>query len=569
MKRSFPLLSGGLLALFLVGSSASDGYACSRIHAQVPVAEGFTFASADLAPAYLKVIVPFEAVVEIDGVKTKQTGSIRLYVTPDLEKGKKYSYQVKAVFTANGQQVTVERTVNVEAGKEASVDLTKADEPKKIEEPKKKDEPKKVEEPKKKDEPKKEEPKKKDEPKKEEPKKKDEPKKTEGPKKVEPKTEEPKKVEPKKKDEPKKEVKLDVPYVPTPEPVVEAMLKLAKVTDQDVVYDLGCGDGRIVITAVKKYKAKKGLGIELAPERVKLSKDNAKKEGVSDKVEIREGSVLDLKDVADASVVTLYLLPDINLKLMPILKKMKPGSRIVSHDFDMGDWKADKELTVKDADGREHSIYLWTIPGEKKKVEPKKEEPKKEEPKKVESKKEEPKKVEPKPEVKKVEKTEVKKEERTIVVPYVPTPQKVVDAMLKLANVKEGEVVYDLGCGDGRIVVTAVKSFKAKKGYGIDLNPERVKDSNEAAKKANVADKVKFEQGDVLKIADVSEANVVTLYLLPEVNRRLAPMLKKTLKPGSRVVSHDFDMGDWEPEKKIELVDEDGVDHVIYLWTIK
>jgi cyclopropane fatty-acyl-phospholipid synthase-like methyltransferase len=315
--------------------------------------------------------------------------------------------------------------------------------------------------------------------------------------------------------------------VPTPEPVVEAMLKLAGVSDKDVVYDLGCGDGRIVITAVTKYKAKKGLGIELAPERVKLSRQNADKAGVKDKIEIREGSVLDLKDVSEASVVTLYLLPDVNLKLMPILKKtLKPGSRIVSHDFDMGDWKAEKEVSIRDSDGREHTVYLWTI-------------------------KEEP-----------------KKSEETIRVPYVPTPEKVVEAMLKLAEVKDGDIVYDLGCGDGRIVITAVKKFKAKKGYGLDLDPKRIKESLDNAKKAEVADKLKFEQGDVLKVKDVSEANVVTLYLLPEVNKLLAPMLKSTLKPGSRIVSHDFDMGDWKWDKKIELTDEDGVDHIVYLWTI-
>ncbi len=337
------------------------------------------------------------------------------------------------------------------------------------------------------------------------------------------------------------------------------MLKLANVTDTDVVYDLGCGDGRIVITAVKKYKARKGLGIELAPERVKLSKENARKEGVESKVEIREGSVLNLKDVSEASVVTLYLLPDVNLKLMPVLKKLKPGSRIVSHDFDMGDWKADREISVKDAEGREHTIYLWTIPELKKPDQPKK--------KPVE------KKTSPasNSEILTVQprgKEQPKKEEKTIVVPYVPTPEKVVDAMLKLAAVKEGDVVYDLGCGDGRIVITAVKKYKAKEGWGLDLNPERVKESQENAKKAGVTDKLKFEQGDVLKIQDVSKANVVTLYLLPEVNRRLAPVLLKTLKPGSRVVSHDFDMGDWKPEKKVDVTDEDGVDHVVYLWII-
>jgi uncharacterized protein (TIGR03000 family) len=157
----------------------------------------------------------------------------------------------------------------------------------------------------------------------------------------------------------------------------------------------------------------------------------------------------------------------------------------------------------------------------------------------------------------------------TIVVPYVPTPQPVVDKMLELAAVKEGDVVYDLGCGDGRIVITAVKKYKAKRGFGLDLNPERVKDSLKNAKASGVEKQLEFKEGDVLKLTDVSEANVVTLYLLPEVNKRLKPVLLKTLKPGSRVVSHDFDMGDdWKPEKEVE-VDVDGVKHTVYLWIIK
>jgi cyclopropane fatty-acyl-phospholipid synthase-like methyltransferase len=154
-------------------------------------------------------------------------------------------------------------------------------------------------------------------------------------------------------------------------------------------------------------------------------------------------------------------------------------------------------------------------------------------------------------------------------VPYVPTPQTVVEAMLKLADVKAGDVVYDLGCGDGRIVVTAVKQFGAKRGLGIDLDPDRVAQSNENAKKAGVAEKVEFKQGDVLKLDSVADATVVAIYLSPNVNRQLEPMLRKTLKPGSRVVSHDFKIGDWPPENTERIKGTRKDDHVIYLWTIK
>ena len=143
-----------------------------------------------------------------------------------------------------------------------------------------------------------------------------------------------------------------------------------------------------------------------------------------------------------------------------------------------------------------------------------------------------------------------------------------------LAAVKDGDVVYDLGCGDGRIVIAAVEKFGAKKGLGIDYNPERVKDSTDAAKKAGsgVENKVTFKQGDVLKMTekDFDGVDVVTLYLLPEVNRKLKPVLQKGLKPGARVVSHDFDMGDdWKPEKTANVTDDRGVEHTVYLWTIK
>lgn len=162
-------------------------------------------------------------------------------------------------------------------------------------------------------------------------------------------------------------VELDVPYVPTPGIVVKEMLKLAEIKKGDVVYDLGCGDGRIVITAAKKYGVK-GMGIDLDPERVEESKANVKKHKVEKLVTIKQGDVLKT-DVSKASVVMLYLLPSLNLKLRPILQKqLKPGSRIVSHGFDMGDWEPEKEVTVKH-EGSPYVIYLWRIPEKTKKTE--------------------------------------------------------------------------------------------------------------------------------------------------------------------------------------------------------
>lgn len=147
-------------------------------------------------------------------------------------------------------------------------------------------------------------------------------------------------------------------------------------------------------------------------------------------------------------------------------------------------------------------------------------------------------------------------------VPYVPTPKAIVDKMLDMAKVDKDDVVYDLGCGDGRIVITAAKERGAR-GVGIDLNPTRISEAKANAQSAGVDGKVKFMVGDLFT-ADFSEASVVTLYLLPDVNRALRPMLWKQLKVGSRVVSHDFDMGpEWPPEK----VERIGA-KTIYYWTI-
>ena len=150
--------------------------------------------------------------------------------------------------------------------------------------------------------------------------------------------------------------------------------------------------------------------------------------------------------------------------------------------------------------------------------------------------------------------------------PYVPTPQDVVDRMLSLANVTSADVVYDLGCGDGRIVITAAKRFGAR-GVGVDIDPERIKESQANAKTAGVEHLATFELQDAATV-DVSPASVVTLYLLSSSNAKLRPMLTRQLKPGARIVSHAFGMGDWTPEKTDIFTDSGGTQRTLYRWTV-
>ena len=154
-------------------------------------------------------------------------------------------------------------------------------------------------------------------------------------------------------------------------------------------------------------------------------------------------------------------------------------------------------------------------------------------------------------------------------VPYVPTTDEAVQAMLKLADVKKSDIVYDLGCGDGRIVIAAAVNYGAR-GVGIDIDPERIQEARENAKKARVENLVRFEQKDLFE-SDFHEATVVTLFLLPSVNLRLRPKLIEELKPGTRVVSNTFDMGDWKAEREESLggVDDDAfLSRKFYLWRI-
>ena len=162
-------------------------------------------------------------------------------------------------------------------------------------------------------------------------------------------------------------------------------------------------------------------------------------------------------------------------------------------------------------------------------------------------------------------------------VPYVPTPEKVVEEMLKMADVQKDDILFDLGCGDGRIVITSALT-RGNKGFGIDIDPQRIKESRQNAKDAGVEDKVKFLLQDLFE-TDISKASVVTLYLLSSVNLRLRPILLRDLKPRTRVVSHDFTMDDWKPHESIEIEVETPANenfysesywdrHSVYFWII-
>ncbi len=151
-------------------------------------------------------------------------------------------------------------------------------------------------------------------------------------------------------------------------------------------------------------------------------------------------------------------------------------------------------------------------------------------------------------------------------VPYVPTPEKVVKAMLELAKTKEDDVVYDMGCGDGRIVITAVKEFNAKKAVCVEINDERIKETTSNIDKNGVTGRVSIVKGSFFE-APLSEASVLTMFLLPNVNEMLKPKLERELRPGTRIVSHEFEMREWIP-KEVVKVEDGNMNHTIYLYII-
>ena len=217
---------------------------------------------------------------------------------------------------------------------------------------------------------------------------------------------------------------------------------------------------------------------------------------------------------ADATVVVLDLTPEVNLRLEPVLRRqLRPGARIVSHRFGIGAWRADD--SVKASDGT--TIFLWTVP---------------------------------------------RPPARTPDIFFVPTDQRVVEEMLDLAGVTRQDVVHDLGSGDGRIVVIAALKYGAR-GVGVEIDPALVSRARQVARDAQLGDRVTFVEGDLFD-ADLSGATVVTLFLSDRVNQRLEAKLKRELKPGARIVSHQFRIGDWAPDRTV--TGADGTP--LFLWTV-
>jgi phospholipid N-methyltransferase len=220
-------------------------------------------------------------------------------------------------------------------------------------------------------------------------------------------------------------------------------------------------------------------------------------------------------DVASATVVVLSLPVELTDRVGERLRRaLRPGSRIVSRGYAIGSWKPDS--MTRTADGT--PLYLWIVP---------------------------------------------RRPARDPDILFVPTREAVADQMLQLAGITASDVVFDLGSGDGRIVNLAAQKYGAR-GVGIEIDPPLVEIARQVARDAGIADRVTFIEADLFS-ADLSTATVVTLYLSPSVNRKLEPKLRRELKPGTRVVSHQFPMDSWEPDRIVRA--EDGTN--LYLWTVR
>src|SRR5258708_30126009 len=304
----------------------------------------------------------------------------------------------------------------------------------------------------------------------------------------------------------------DIGLEPTSYPVAKAMLELAGVNASDVVFDLGSGDGRIVNMAATLYGAR-GVGIELQPYLVEESRRTARQSGISTRVTFVVGDMFKA-DISRATVVMLYLWPSVNTALEAKLKQeLRPGTRIVSHSIGFGGWVT--PVTTRTASAT--TLFLWTVPRRPRH----------------------------KPDVE-----------------FVSTPQAVVYQMLELAGATAADVVYDLGSGDGRIPILAAQRCGAR-AVGIEVDPRLIEISSQLAHDNQLDGTVVFREAHLFE-ADISAATVVTLYLSSAVNAKIERKLKRQLRVGAPIVSREFRIGTWKPDKAIPAADGTA----LFLWAV-
>jgi len=328
---------------------------------------------------------------------------------------------------------------------------------------------------------------------------------------------------------PEKPATMPVSYEPTPSDVVDRMLELADLTPDQMLYDLGSGDGRIVIEANLQYQAR-AIGFELDDALVALSRANVNDAGISEMVRIDQADILTL-DLGEADVVTLYLSEALNAQLLPQLRQMKIGARIISHDFLLPGNDPDKlvQVTPRGEDDRPHTIYVWQAP------------------------------------LHGADSPQQGVPSRAPDIGFAPTPMPVVEEMLRLANLAEGQKLYDLGSGDGRILIGAAAQYGVQ-AVGYEIDARLIDLSEQKAREAKVDALVDVRASDLFN-ADLSDADVVTLYLSPPMNKKLLGQLMN-MRPGARIISNKYDLPGIKRQAVINLPPtlDGGPDHVVYLW---
>lgn len=325
----------------------------------------------------------------------------------------------------------------------------------------------------------------------------------------------------------------DVIFVPTPADVVTEMLRMARVTKTDVLYDLGCGDGRIPVAAAKLHGCK-AWGFDIDPERVQESVANIKKNGVGALVRVEKRDVFKL-DLRPASVVTLYLLPELNVRLVPQLAKLRPGSRIVSHDFDMVGWRPEKILRMESReDGDEHAVFLWRIP------------------------------LVPHPEEDDLEERDFKEACRPELA--AKAPLNVVQDLVELAELKPEDLVADVGGLDLRVALEAARTARVRV---LSTNPKPAENGTPGptppgpGEKRAASRRIEYAPLDLAR-PNLASATVIVLDLAPASVGQLRSHLAR-LRPGTRVLAYGPVLEDHVPDRTLCTFGQpDGSRHILY-----